>query len=182
MLGLWHGNLQCKSFKSSAPLLDLHHRPLTTRKACKGTVACTSPRTNRHLNRCEPLCSDCYYREHCKDQHCEFFWHPGHCSCRDLAQPATTESRDVCQRCSKLPFDFCLVVREHREQVEMEQIAGAGLRCSNVRCKKSLSTPGPLWWRCPGCEMECLSKYHVNWQLTAKERSALSETQARGGL
>ena len=140
-------------------------------QACKTSVKIQNPRTDRHLRHCQPLCSKCFYQEHCKDHLCKNFWYPRHCICKDLTQMAQSQVHSICQRCEKLDLDLSLVLREQRDVAEIKRAVENGLYCSNDHCEKPLLGPGPLWWRCSGCRLECRSQYHIHWQTKSEERS-----------
>jgi len=174
------------------------------RYACAGTLArtrcgicgiqmCTAcrvegiekPQSNafRHLTRCRPSCSKCFYKNHCRMKprpgqrrqytsydtssytDYEYARRRQQADVEMSAGSSPLPRTDVCRICSrKLPAER-KAVTEARDRLEVQRLARHPLAC--WECKEPLPAKGPRWWIDLDSERECRWFVHLPWAADA---------------
>lgn len=135
---------------------------------CRGCTTAwyeDEPKTTKHLERCSPYCSRCYYSLICKreevslSRHLGKLWTRKRFSCK--CKPLNNKRRKYCRHCGTASVDLT-AKREAIEQRKMKALRAVGLNCAGCgRLMPGDDSHGALrWWRCNTCGNACSHDCH----------------------
>jgi hypothetical protein len=125
-----------------------------------GTVQVPRPAAFRHLTRCLPACSKCFFQKYCVSK----WWSGLGAPLRDVERQGGTFPQgqaQVCRLCVALSPEDRAATLERAWTREVQRLERLRLAC--FVCNRALPETGMRWWIDAVAGEECLWEGHPGW-------------------